>query len=408
VSDTTQSEEVREPSRWQTVLREIAGGSIGVSVLAVVVGLVVGAVFIAIFNNDDTFGYFFSRPADTFSEIGQTYQALFNGAIFGADGSFLERLAPLTDTLYNATPLVAAGLGVALAFRVGMFNIGGRGQATIGAVLAALIVFNLHLPGPLSLILGLIAGLVGGVITGGVVGALRAWTGAHEVITTIMLNYVAFYLLTYLLKQPALRMPGQISPKTSPVPDASALPQLFPVQSDWVVDWGFVIVLALTIGAAWLLNRSGFGFQMRAVGLNASAARVAGIDVKRVYFVTMLIAGGLAGLGGVLLMLSFKDHSQGLSPSFDAARIGFDAITVALLGRSRPWGVFGAALLFGALRAGSFDMQAYVPIDLISIIQSVIVLLIAAPPLVRTIFRLPKPTGTGLRTPSLKKAVISR
>jgi simple sugar transport system permease protein len=155
-----------------------------------------------------------------------------------------------------------------------------------------------------------------------------------------------------------------------------------------------------------LLNRSSLGFRFRAVGENPSAARVAGINVKNVYFNAMLLSGGLAGLAGVLFLHSTSQGGNGLSPTFDAARLGFDAITVALLGRSRPWGVFLAGLLFGALRTGSFDMRLYVSIDLVAVIQSIIVLLIAAPPLVRAIFFLPTPTGYKLRTP--RKAVVTK
>ncbi|MBI5160647.1 MAG: ABC transporter permease [Micrococcales bacterium] len=211
-----------------------------------------------------------------------------------------------------------------------------------------------------------------------------------------------------MLKTPLLQAPGQVNPQSPPIPDRAALPYLFPGTPGWIVDWGFVLVVLATVFTAWLLGRSSLGLRLRAVGQNPDAALVAGMNVKSVLFLSMLIAGALAGLAAFTLLFSAKDHPQGISPTFDAARVGFDAITVALLGRSRPWGVFAAGLLFGALRAGSFDMQAYVPIDLVSVIQSVIVLLIAAPPLVRTMFRLPKPSGFRLRRPSITKAVISR
>lgn len=411
--------------RGRRFLRELAGGTAAVSILSIVVGLLVGAVFIAIFNTNGTIGYFFAAPGPTFAAIGETYAALVTGGLFdpsraaGAyvpDGvgplapviRFFEVLSPFSDTLRNATPLIAAGLGVALGFRTGLFNIGGRGQIIIGAILGGAIAFHLPAPGIVKLVLAGLLCIVGGAIWGGIVGLLRAVSGAHEVITTIMLNYVAFWLLDLLLRTPLLQAPRTVNPQSPPIPDDAALPYLIPGSPSWIVDWGFVLVVLATLVTAWLLNRSSLGMRFRAVGENPNAARVAGMDVKRALFLSMLIAGALAGLAAFTLLFSAEDHQQGISPSFDAARVGFDAITVALLGRSRPWGVFAAGLLFGALRAGSFDMQAYVPIDLVSVIQSVIVLLIAAPPLVRTMFRLPAPTGFRLRQRSITKAVISR
>ncbi|MBI5160648.1 MAG: ABC transporter permease [Micrococcales bacterium] len=182
-------------SRRRLFLRELSGGTAAVSVLSIVAGLLVGAVFIAIFNTDGTMAYFFSAPGLTFAQIGVTYQALFTGSIFADSGTLLERLAPLTDTLRNATPLIAAGLGVALGFRTGLFNIGGRGQIIIGAIFSGALVFNSNLPGPVLVPLAGILAILGGALWGGIVGILRAVSGAHEVITTSMRTYVAFCLI---------------------------------------------------------------------------------------------------------------------------------------------------------------------------------------------------------------------
>ena len=403
--------EVEEPSRWQLAAREILGGTAVISILAVFVALVIGALLIAIFDEhvQAASGYFFSRPADTFiaawDVISKAYFALFTGSIFGSSGDFIQRVQPFTDTLFNATSLIISGLAVALAFRVGMFNIGGRGQIIIAVIFSSIVAFHLPLTGPALLIACIIAGIIGGAIWGGIPGILRARTGAHEVIVTIMLNYVALNLFIYLLTTPILQQAGQVNPKSPPIPVDARLPLLFP-DLKWGVDLGFIIAVLVTIGVWWLLNRSSLGFRYRAVGENPNAARVAGIDVKNVYFTAMLLSGGLAGLAGVLFLHSSSQGGNGLSPTFDAARLGFDAITVALLGRSRPWGVFLAGLLFGALRTGSFDMRLYVSIDLVAGIQSIIVLLIAAPPLVRAIFRLPTPTGYRFRMP--RKAVVTK
>lgn len=391
-----------EPSRWRLAAREILGGNAVISVLAVVVALVAGAIFIAVFDEkvQAASGYLFSRPGDTFAAawdvISKAYSALFTGSIFASSGDLPARLAPLTDTLFNATSLIVSGLAVALAFRVGLFNIGARGQIIVAVIFSGVVSFHVPLPGPLQLLVALIAGVLGGALWGGIVGILRARTGAHEVITTIMLNYVAVNLFVFLLKTPVLQLEGQVNPKSPPIPVDARLPLLFP-QLEWGVDLGFLVAIAAVVGVWWLLNRSSLGFRFRAVGENPSAARVAGIDVKNIYFIAMLISGGLAGLAGVLFLNTTAQGGNGLSPTFDAARLGFDAITVALLGRSRPWGVFAAGLLFGALRTGSFDMRLFVSIDLVGVIQSIIVLLIAAPPLVRMLFRLPTPTGYRFR-----------
>ncbi len=404
-------QEAEQPSRWTLAFKEIAGGNAVISILAIFVALVVGALLIAIFSEEvqGKAVYFFSRPGDTFAAgwhvVVEAYSALFSGSIFGDKGSFIDRLEPISDTLFNATSLIGAGLSVALAFRVGLFNIGGRGQITVAAIFSAFVSLHFPLPGFAALLAAILAGIVGGALWGGIVGILRARTGAHEVITTIMLNYVAFNLLVFLLKSPALQQEGQVNPKSPPIPEAARLPTLFPGLG-WQVDVGFLVVIAVTIGVWWLLNRSALGFTFRAVGENPHAARTAGIDVGNVYLYAMLIAGGLAGLAGALFLNSPSQATNGLSPGFDAARLGFDAITVALLGRSRPLGVFLAGLLFGALRAGSFDMRLYVSIDLVGVIQSVIVLLIAAPPLVRALFFLPTPTGFRFRTST--KAVVTK
>jgi len=403
----------QEPSRWVIAAKQIIGGSAGISVLAVVLALIVGAIMIAATNDEvqTASGYFFSRPADMLKAVWESvsgaYTALFQGAVYNFRvDSFAKGIKPITDTLTFATPLIAAGLGVALAFRVGLFNIGARGQIIIAAIFAGWVGASADLPWGLHLVAAIVAGIIGGALWGGIVGLLRARTGAHEVITTIMLNYVALYLLTFLLKTPVLQAPGSTNPKTAAIDETAILPRLF--GPTYQLHLGFVIVVAATVLVWWLLNRSSLGFQFRAVGENPNAARVAGMNVKNMYLYAMLISGGLAGLAGVTQVLG-GSLTSGFSSGVDAG-IGFDAITVALLGRSRPWGVFFAGILFGAFKAGGYSMQALegVPIDIILVVQSLIVLLIAAPPLVRAVFRLPDPTGFALRKPSTVKAVVTK
>jgi simple sugar transport system permease protein len=288
-----------------------------------------------------------------------------------------------------------------------MFNIGGRGQILIAAAAAGWVSWSFEMPFFLHAIVATIAALVGGAIWGGIVGVLKARTGAHEVIVTIMLNYVAFYLISYLLRTPgALQAPGSNNPKSPPPNDTAIYPTLSDVigTGNFRLHFGFILVILATIWVWYLLNRSSLGFRFRAVGENPNAARVAGINVKLVYVLAMLLSGGLVGLAGASQVLGTT--TTGFSAGIDAG-IGFDAITVALLGRSRPWGVFFSGILFGALKAGGYTMQASegIPIDIILVVQSIIVLLIAAPPLVRGIFHLPAPSVEGVKPRRTRKAL---
>ena len=411
VTTDTAPQQPAPPSRWNVALNEMLSGSVIISILSVALALIVGAILIIVVDPKvaATTGYFFARPMDTLSAMWNSasgaYSSLFQGAFYNfSRPTFGAAIRPLTETLTFATPLIVAGLGVAMAFRVGLFNIGGRGQMLIAAACAGYVGFTFHLPPVIHLIVAIAAGLAGGALWGGIVGLLKARTGAHEVIVTIMLNYVAFYLVSYMLRTPGLlQAPGSNNPKTAPVMPNAILPDL--LGSSYNLNAGFLIVIALTILVWWILSRSSLGFQFRAVGANPNAARVAGIRVDRTYIYAMLISGGLVGMAGVIQVLGTVP--TGFSSGIDAG-IGFDAITVALLGRARPWGVFFAGLLFGAFKAGGFAMQAAegIPIDIVLVVQSLIVLFIAAPPLVRALFRLPTPVGEpkpiSLRKPKVK------
>jgi ABC-type uncharacterized transport system permease subunit len=397
-------------NRVREVFHKIVTGSWTISLGAVILAIVAGSILIA-FTDEGVraaSGYFFSRPGDTFSAIGSAvggaYAALFRGAVwdFQAD-SFSQAIRPFTQTLTRATPLIAAGLGVALTFRAGLFNIGGRGQMLVAAAAAGWVGFSWDLPFPLHMLVALVAGMLAGALWAAIAGALKAFTGAHEVISTIMLNYVAFYLLSYALATPGLlQAPGSSNPKTPPTAQSAQMPDLFAGHN---LHWGFVIVLLAVAFTWWLLERSKVGFEYRAVGINPHAARVAGIDIRRVTVSVMLVAGALVGLAGATQVQGTV--TTGFSSDIDAG-IGFDAITVALLGRSRPLGVLGAAILFGGFKAGGSVMQASVgvPIEIVTVVQSLIVLFIAAPPIVRAVFRIPEP---GRRRPARaeKKAVAA-
>ncbi len=400
---------VQEDQRARRLLAEIVGGSGAVSVLAVLLALLGGAILIAVTDSatQNAASYFFGRPGDTIAAawhaVADAYGALLRGAVYDPNqSSFALAIRPLTETLNFATPLIVAGLGVAITFRVGLFNIGGRGQILIAAAAAGWIGATLDLPWGLHLVVAVAAGVAGGAAWAGIAGVLKARTGAHEVIVTIMLNYVAFYLVSWMLRTPGLlQAPGSGNPKSGPMREAAVLPRLF--GDGFNLHLGFVLVLGATVLLWWVLNRSALGFRFRAVGENPRAARAAGISVPRVTIQAMLIAGGLMGLAGAIQVLGTVP--TGFTAGIDAG-IGFEAITVALLGRSRPSGVLAAGVLFGAFKAGGFSMQAAegIPVELILVIQSLAVLFIAAPPLVRSIFRLPDPGALASVRPALRRS----
>ena len=374
-------------------IKELLSSSVTTTVLAIVLSMLIGGLLIAFTDENviEASGYFFSKPADTFVALWEAisggYAALFRGSIFNYEApSFLRAIKPLSDTLNFATPLIMAGLGVGLAFRVGLFNIGGRGQMLMGSAAAGFVMFGVDLPFFVHLPLVIVAGILGGAIWGGIVGFLKARTGAHEVILTIMLNFVAFYFIAWLLSTPGLLMrPGGNQPISPVTPESAKFPLLF--TAPLTTHWGFIIAILAALFVWWLMERSALGFRMRAVGENPHAARASGIKVERIIFYAMAIAGGLAGLAGANQVAG--TITTGFGSHIDAG-IGFDAITVALLGRSRAWGVVAAGLLFGALKAGSFTMQIaeQIPVDIVLVVQALIVLFIAAPPLVRTVFGL--------------------
>lgn len=384
-----------EPGRFDGVLREIVAGNAMVAVLSVFLAMVVGSLMILLTDENvrETAGYIGARPGDFFSAVGTSitdaYTALFRGAIYNTNFvGFEGRIRPLTETLKFSGPLILAGLGVGLAFRAGMFNIGGRGQMLLAGAAAGWVGVSVDLPLVLHLPLAIVAGALAGALWAGIAGFLKAQSGAHEVIVTIMLNYVGYYLVFYALsKQGLLQAPGSLNPKSEPMPESAILPKL--LGDRFNLHAGFLLALIAVAVVWWLLNKSALGFRFRAVGENPDAARAAGIDVGRTYLVVMLIAGGLVGLAGVNQILGTT--TSGVTVDIDAG-IGFDAITVALLGRSRPLGILAAGLLFGGLKAGGFSMAAAegIPVEIVLVIQSLIVLFIAAPPLVRAIFRLPK------------------
>jgi len=344
-----------------------------IPLLAILTALIIGVFIIMV-------------TGSSFSDAMKAYAALVQGSV----GS----LRAISETLTAATPLIFAGLSVALAFRAGLFNIGGEGQALIGGMFAVWVGFSITgLPLYVHLPLAVLAGVVGGAIWGFIPGVLKAKTGAHEVITTIMLNYIALRLVDYFLKTSIFQREGRNDPISKNVESTANYPAfLSSIDPAMRVHAGLFVALGAAVLISWLLFRTTIGFEFRAVGANPNAARYAGISVTKVYILVMVIAGALAGSAGAGQVLGVLDRA---TPGFSEG-LGFDGIAVALLGRSNPYGVVAAALLFGGLRAGGQQMQvsANVGIDLISVIQALIIMFVAAPALISSIYRLKKPVAS--------------
>ena len=408
----TKQKEKSEASRrsFSQTLREsiLEGNSVTVIVLAIFTAIVIGGLLNAFTNTKvlHAWGNFFSAPGAAISQAWNTavgaYVALFEGSIFNPhtvaalfqqaslstalhNGYLAAVFNPLSETCVQATPLLLAGLAVALPYQAGMFNIGAQSQFIGGAIMAAWLGYAYNMPFFIHVVVCVLGGFAGGAVLGWLVGEIKARTGAHEVITTIMLNYVMVYLLAYLLSsQSLLQASGSPNPITPPIASNAHLPLL--AGSNLRINAGFLIALAAAFGVWWLLNRTTTGFEFRSIGANPSAARVAGINVERTWALVMLIAGGLAGLAGSAVI---QGTDFTLNPQ-SYGTYGIDAITVALLGLGRPGGVVAAGLLFGALHAGSPGMQTATgtPVQIVQVIQALIVLFVAAPPLIRALYRL--------------------
>ncbi|MBS1860624.1 MAG: ABC transporter permease [Actinobacteria bacterium] len=362
-----------------------------VTALALVLAFAIGAVIIAVSNEVvlEAWGNFGNEPLRaveaSFEAVGEAYGALFEGALFDPGAaSVTEFFAPISETAVAATPLIASGLAVTLAFRSGLFNIGGEGQAILGAAASAYVGFHFGLPPVIHLFAALLAATLAGAAWGFVPGYLKVRTGAHEVITTIMLNYVAGLLVVYLLTMKAFERVGRSAGISPLVAGNARLPELF--GGGLRVNAGLILVLCLAWVVWWLLFRTTLGYGLRAVGQNRKAARSGGIDVGATVIGAMSISGALAGLAGACTMLG-TDFALS---SETAAGLGFAGISVALLGRATVKGTVAAGFLFGALQAGSIQMQAATgtSADLVTVIEALIVLTIAAPLLMARVFRL--------------------
>ncbi len=330
--------------------------------------------------------------------ISVAYAALFEGSLgnpativaalrawMAGDPSLLPTaFYPLTESLVTTTPYILVGLAVALSFRAGLFNIGAEGQYFMGGLFSVFVGYSLKgLPAFVHLPLTILAGIVGGGLWGAIPGFLKATTGAHEVINTIMMNYIAFALSDWLLNGP-MKRPGGYRPISPEIQPSAMLPSLFP--SPMRFHAGFFVALACAALVYGLLFKTTTGFELRTVGANPRGARYAGINLTRNFVLAMFLSGGLAGLAAANEIMGLIHYM----PNAFSAGYGFDSIALALLGRSHPVGVVLAALLFGTLRAGATRMQsvAQIPLDIISILQAMIIIFIAAPEIIRALYRL--------------------
>jgi general nucleoside transport system permease protein len=352
-------------SLTRQILQSISDAGL-IPLLAILTAVIVGGIIIKSVGGDPFLAY--------------------KGLIEGSLGS----KKALSETAIWATPYIFAGLAVALAFKGGLFNIGAEGQLALGAVFSALIGYALpewlgfDLPTIIHLPLAIFAGMLMGGVWAGIVGALKAYTGGHEVINTIMMNYIALnstsFLLNGIMKD---KNPLNVIARTPLIAESARISPLF---EGLRVHWGFVLALLVAVLIWWLLNKTTLGFEIRTVGLNPDAAQYAGINVKRTIVLTMLFSGMLAGLAGAIEVtgLNYR-HELGFSIGY-----GYDAIAIALLGKSHPLGVVLSALLFAAMRNGATRMQflTQMPVDLISMIQAFILLFVAADAIVRFIYRI--------------------
>jgi len=367
-----------------------------VTVCAIFAALVVGAILILCTTPAvlQAWGHIGSNPGHAFGEswstVAAAYSALVEGSIFNPHAQGLtQAFNPISETLVAATPLLLAGLGVGLGFSTGVFNIGGQGQLIAGAVAALWVGTEIKAPIGIHIPLVILAGAFGGAVAGFIPGILKAMTGAHEVITTIMLNYVFLDLLEWLLTISPFQQPGQSNAISKTMPSTAQMPHLF--GSTLRANLSMIVALAMALVIWWLMRRSRLGFSFKVIGLNPDAGKTAGIDARRITILVLTISGALVGMAG-MATLSGTDFF--LSAGY-GGNTGFNAITVALLGRNSPGGIVLGSLLFAALISGGRNMQAVtgIPIDLTTVIQAVIVFMVATPALVREVFRLREARG---------------
>ncbi len=397
----------RRPILPRIFIRKGIWASLVVPILSVFTAFIIGGVIIAASNPAvlAAWGNIFTAPMDTlrvtFKTVYDAYLALFQGAFgqpaelsaaiktwreTGQTQALWAALRPLGESLVISTPYIYAGLSVAFGMRGGLFNIGAEGQLFVGGLASAYVGYAVKgLPWIVHMPLAILAGLAAGALWGAIPGILKAKTGAHEVINTIMMNYIAFRLTDYLLTGPMAR-PDRL-PITPQVLPSAYIPTIFPQPVRF--HWGFFLALGAAALMYWFLWKTTRGMEIRMTGQNQDAARYAGVRIAMITVLTMAVAGALAGMSGTNQILAV-DHQ--LVRAFSTG-YGFDSIALALLGNSHPLGVVLSSLLFGFLRGGAARMQsvAGTPVEIIRIIQGMVIIFVAAPEIIRSLYRLKAP-----------------
>jgi simple sugar transport system permease protein len=352
------------------------GSSLVRPIFSVILAIIVGGIVIMITSSGSL--------GDRFSSATSAYQALLSGS-FGTLQSF-------SFTLVTVGPLILTGISVAIAFRARLFNIGAEGQLAVGAMVADIIGLKAGgLPGWLLVPAMIIAAGLAGAVWGGIVGFLKAWRGAHEVVTTIMLNWIAFFTTDYLITGPFKAAAGANT--TAPLPPQATLPELSVLYNNtlgkflpaianptgYLVDFSIILALLGLVVYWFIMTRTTFGYEVRVIGDNPKAARYAGISTKKNILLVMLIAGAFSGLAGAFRLMGQFPYEL-IGSTFRIDTVGFDAIGVALLGHMTATGILFGALLFGGLRqgAGLMQLQAGIPGDLVFIIQALVLFSIAS------------------------------
>jgi general nucleoside transport system permease protein len=402
----------------KVVLQELTGGApeakkpakkgsnfgrmIKIPALAILTGLIIGAILMVVTSEKVYAGFrvsIWQGLAAAGLEVGQSYLALITGSlgnpvnivtalVSGDAASIRSAFNPFLESLVQSTPYIFAGLACALGFRAGLFNIGVEGQLFMGAAAATFVGYSITgLPGYIHAPLAFLAGALGGALWGMIPGILKATTGGHEVINCIMMNYIAYRVTTWLLTGPMSR-PGTGGMPQSPIIEKSAeIPRFF--QSPIRFHLGFFIALAFAALVWWVLFKTTWGFNLRTVGTNPRAAKYAGMNIVKTTILGMAFSGALAGMAGANEILAVnRSMAIGLSSGY-----GFDSIALALLGNSHPLGVVLSALLFGVLKNGATRMMVVsrIPIDIVTIIQALILIFVAAPAIIRAIYRMKQP-----------------
>lgn len=343
-------------------------GPLVIPLLAILTSLIIVAIVI-IFTSEN--------PGVGIRKVGTGYWGIIDGALLTPRG--------LVNTLVASTPLILTGLAVAIPFHAGLFNIGAEGQYMMGALFGTLVGVYLDLPPVIHVLAVLIAGLAGGLLWGLIPGVLKAWLGSHEVINTIMLNYIAIAIVNMVVRN-YIKDPNPSTVQSLPILGTAELSRIpFPGVASSRLHLGFFIAIFVAVVSWYFLFKTTWGFSLRTTGLNRSAAEYAGIRPKREYIISFLIAGGVAGMAGIM---EIQGLSRVLPVNFDAG-YGFTAIAVSLLALNNPLAIIPAALIFGLLTVGGdyLQIRAGLSVHIVSIFRALILLFVAAPEIVRYIYR---------------------